>query len=83
MKPALCPVEFPNLHAALAHAEIVRAKSEPLRQQVEQFLRDHAMPAVTFGQLALHDPFFVLDLRDGFAPRDGTRNRVLSFMENY
>ena len=38
------------------------------------------MPATKFGRLAVRDPRFVLDLRNGRAPRATTEKRVREFM---
>ena len=54
-----------------------------LIREVEKFLREHGMPATKFGRLAVHDPAFVLDLRNGRIPRQGTINRVKLFMKDY
>ncbi len=54
-----------------------------LLRTVEQFLRDHDMPATKFGRLAAHDPRFVLDLRMGRLPRPATEARTRAWMAGY
>ena len=54
-----------------------------LIRKVEQFLREHDMPATKFGRLAANDPRFVLDLRMGRVPRPATEKRTLQWMEDY
>ncbi|MDJ0978819.1 MAG: hypothetical protein QNI87_09795 [Erythrobacter sp.] len=54
-----------------------------LIRKVEQFLREHDMPATKFGRLAAHDPRFVLDLRMGRIPRAETEARTLAWMASY
>lgn len=53
-----------------------------LLRTIEKFLRDADMPATKFGRLAAHDPRFVLDLRNGRMPRDGTEKRIEQFIED-
>jgi hypothetical protein len=38
------------------------------------------MPATKFGRLAVNDPRFVLDLRNGREPRSHTTARVIDFI---
>lgn len=54
-----------------------------LIRSIEKFLRQTGMPATKFGRLAAHDPRFVLDLRNGRIPRQGTEEKVTSFMLGY
>ena len=54
-----------------------------LIRSIEQFLRQHDMPATKFGRLAAHDPRFVLDLRMGRIPREHTEARVRRWMSRY
>lgn len=54
-----------------------------LLRNIENFLRDHAMPATKFGRLAAHDPRFVLDLRMGRTPRRDTELRTRAWMQGY
>ena len=46
-----------------------------LIRSIEKFLRQTGMPATKFGRLAAHDPRFVLDLRMGREPRNGTEDQ--------
>jgi len=54
-----------------------------LIRQIERFLRDTGMPWTKFGRLAVHDPRFVEDLRNGRTPRPETTARVTRFMTAY
>lgn len=54
-----------------------------LIRKIEVFLRRTGMPATKFGRMATADPRFVLDLRNGRAPRAATAERVEHFMNNY
>ena len=49
-------------------------------REVERFLRRTGMPATKFGRLAVNDPRFVLDLRNGREPRSSTAARVIDFI---
>ena len=49
-------------------------------REVERFLRRTGMPATKFGRLAVNDPRFVLDLRNGREPRSSTAARVIGFI---
>lgn len=50
------------------------------KRLIEAFLRDSEMPPTTFGRLALGDPRFVLDLRNGRIPRDKTMLKAQKFI---
>ena len=54
-----------------------------LIRQIEKFLRETGMPWTKFGRLAVHDPRFVGDLRNGRTPRPETETRVEHFMNTY
>ena len=54
-----------------------------LIRKIEVFLRRTRMPATNFGRLAVRDPRFVLDLRNGRTPRARTEKRVEHFMNTY
>jgi hypothetical protein len=54
-----------------------------LIRRIEKFLCDTGMPWTRFGRLAVHDPRFVEDLRNGRMPRAGTERRVDHFMNEY
>ena len=51
--------------------------------RIERFLRETGMPWTKFGRLAVHDPRFVEDLRNGRTPRTETAKRVQQFMNTY
>lgn len=51
--------------------------------QIERFLRETGMPWTKFGRLAVRDPRFVGDLRNGRLPRPGVQARVTNFMNAY
>jgi hypothetical protein len=51
-----------------------------LGREIEGFLRRTGMPATKFGRLAVNDPRFVLDLRNGREPRSYTTARVIDFI---
>lgn len=52
-------------------------------EKVNDFLNASAIPAATFGVLAIGDPSFVLKLRKGRECREATQTRVLDFINNY
>ncbi len=54
-----------------------------LLMRIERFLRETGMPWTKFGRLAVHDPRFVEDLRNGRTPRCATETRVEHFMNIY
>jgi hypothetical protein len=54
-----------------------------LIRRIERFLRETDMPWTKFGRLAVHDPRFVEDLRNGRTPRPKTERRVEHFMNIY
>ncbi|KPL67124.1 hypothetical protein SZ64_02835 [Erythrobacter sp. SG61-1L] len=54
-----------------------------LIRKVEKFLRRTGMPVTKFGRLAVHDPRFVLDLRNGRTPRPRMEKCVEHFMNIY
>ncbi len=54
-----------------------------LIRKIEKFLRETDMPWTRFGRLAVHDPRFVGDLRNGRMPRTETAKRVEQFMAEY
>lgn len=55
----------------------------PVLAEIEKFIRRNAIPVTLFGRLAMRDPRFVLDLRDGRQPRPATRARVQEFMRDW
>lgn len=54
-----------------------------LLRQIERFLRQTGMPWTKFGRLAIGDPRFVHDLRNGREPREAMTRRVQTFMSSY
>ena len=54
-----------------------------LIRQIELFLRETGLPWTKFGRLAVRDPRFVEDLRNGRSPNERTEKRVEHFMNNY
>jgi hypothetical protein len=54
-----------------------------LIRRIERFLRKTGMPWTKFGRLAVSDPRFVEDLRNGRLPRPATESRVEHFMNIY
>lgn len=54
-----------------------------LIRQIEKFLRETDMPWTRFGRLAVRDPRFVEDLRNGRSPRPETEQRVRQFITAY
>lgn len=54
-----------------------------LLRRIEVFLRETGLPWTKFGRLAVHDPRFVEDLRNGRTPREETAKRVEYFMNIY
>lgn len=51
-------------------------------REIEKFLQRTGMPATKFGRLAVNDPRFVLDLRNGREPRPATAARVIGFIRD-
>jgi hypothetical protein len=47
-----------------------------LLSRINHHLRATGMPETKFGRLAVHDPRFVSDLRNGRQPREATVARV-------
>jgi len=54
-----------------------------LIRSIEKFLRAHDIAATKFGRLAVQDPRFVFDLRNGREPRAETEARIRAFMAGY
>lgn len=54
-----------------------------LKRKIELFLRETGLPWTKFGRLAVHDPRFVQDLRNGRVPREDTQKNVEHFMNTY
>lgn len=51
-----------------------------LLREIEMFLKRTEMPVTLFGRLAVSDPRFVLDLRNGREPRAETCVKVRRFI---
>jgi len=58
-------------------------RDEVLIRKIEKFLRETNMAWTKFGRLAVHDPRFVGDLRNGRTPRAETAERAERFMADY
>lgn len=54
-----------------------------LLPRIEAFLRRTGLPWTKFGRMAVGDPRFVADLRNGRDPRPATQERVEHFMNTY
>ena len=54
-----------------------------LIRKIEKFLRRTGMPVTKFGRLAVQDPRFVIDLRNGRIPRSRTESRIEHFMNDF
>lgn len=52
----------------------------PLLIEIEQYLQTRGLSATRFGRLAVKDPRFVEDLRQGRSPRRRTLERVSAYM---
>ncbi len=55
----------------------------PLIRKIEKFLRETEMPWTKFGRLAVSDPRFVEDLRNGRQPGKSISQRVEDFMNEW
>ncbi|HKX78240.1 MAG TPA: hypothetical protein VJM34_06965 [Novosphingobium sp.] len=53
-----------------------------LLQTIANACREHGMAISKFGRLAVGDPRFVIDLRNGRAPRPSTLEQVKTFLAN-
>lgn len=56
---------------------------DPILSDIEAFLAGTGMAASRFGMLALGDPRFVRDLRDGREVKRATRERLVGFMREW
>lgn len=54
-----------------------------LIRRIERFLRRTGMTRARFGRLAVGDPRFVFDLRNGREPRPAMERRVEHFMNTH
>lgn len=55
----------------------------PLINAIEAFVEAHDMPAATFGRLAMRDPHFVRDVRNGRRVWPETDAKVRAFIAEY
>ena len=55
----------------------------PLLREIEKFLRETDMAWTKFGRMAVHDPRFVADLRNGREPGQQVSKRVKHFMHDW
>jgi hypothetical protein len=58
------------------------AKLDPLLAEIEKFLKKRKISPTLFGKMALNDPRFVFQLRDGRDYRRSTEDRVRSFIRS-
>lgn len=56
---------------------------DQVAQEIEQFMVTHELPPATFGRLALSDPTFVFDVREGRDLKSETIDRIREFMASY
>jgi len=61
----------------------MKSPTEVLLISINRFLKRTGMPATTFGWMAIGDPNFVRNLREGREPRFQTLLRVKKFMSSY
>ena len=52
-----------------------------LLKRIERYLKESRTPATRFGRLAVRDPRFVHDLRQGRRLRRNTERRVLAYLD--
>jgi hypothetical protein len=52
-----------------------------LLRRIEKYLKRSGTRPTRFGREAVHDPRFVMDLRNGREPRRATRTRVHDFLD--
>lgn len=50
------------------------------REEIEAFLKESGINATDLGKQAVNDPAFVLDIRNGRAPKLDTVDKVRAFM---
>ncbi len=55
----------------------------PLLRKIEKFLSETGMPWTKFGRLAVRDPRFVGDLRNGREPGKTVTQKVEHFMNKW
>ena len=52
-----------------------------LLEQIEVYLKQSGVSPSTFGRMAVGDPRLVADLKAGRRPRQGTQDRLTSFLD--
>ena len=52
-----------------------------LLRRIERHLKQSRTPPTKFGRMAVRDPRFVFDLRNGREPRAETTRRVTAYLE--
>jgi len=52
-----------------------------LLRRIERHLKESRTPPTRFGRLAVRDPRFVFDLRQGRTPRAATFRRVTAYLD--
>lgn len=58
-------------------------QKEEFRKKVEEFIRDNSISETAFGIMALKQPLFVFQLKEGRECREATQEKVFDFMNNY
>lgn len=58
-------------------------QKDEFRQLIEDFIQENQMSETSFGVLALKQPNFVFQLKDGRECREATQDKVLAFMASY
>lgn len=53
------------------------------RENIELFLKKTHIPTYKIGRLALNDPKFVTNVRNGREFREATQEKVIKFMREY
>ena len=56
---------------------------DEFRKKVEDFIKATGMSETAFGTLALKQPLFVFQLKEGRECREATQSKVLDFMMQY
>lgn len=56
---------------------------DKFKTRVEQFIREHGVPATKVGLQALNDPTFVFEVRRGRKPNTDVMDRVDAWMTEY
>ena len=56
---------------------------DEFRKKVEDFINNNQISETSFGVLALKQPLFVFQLKEGRECREATQEKVLAFMESF